>query len=231
MPWATHDDGLSSVYFVKLALRNSDGELLSENVYWRASGGNNFQALNSLPGAELDAEAVYEADGKENRITASLANPSSNVAFSVRLKLLRAESSKRVLPAFYDDNYFTIFPGEARDIAVRFDAKYLDGEDPKLMVEGYNMSENEVPITTVNIAGQGGAVRASAPAFTEMRIYDMLGRVVGHVGGADIGDHGLAPVDARKIASHLLRRYGVYVVVYGGGQGTEKAVRKRLLIR
>jgi mannosylglycoprotein endo-beta-mannosidase len=64
-----------------------------------------------------------------------------------RLMVTRANSGDRVLPIFYEDNYFSLFPGESRTISIQFAAADLAGEQPKLVVEGWNIAPEEVSIT------------------------------------------------------------------------------------
>jgi hypothetical protein len=224
--------GLSSVYFVKLTLRDAGGALLSQNFYWRSSSGADFKALNNLPSVELESEAEHKAGSGENVITASLRNPSSNVAFSVRLKLLRAESLKRVLPAYYDDNYFSLVPGESRAVAVRFDPRYLDDEKPKLMVEGYNLAETEVPITSVDarprpLTGPVGA----GPGIGEIRVYDGRGRLVKRLDESQVRAAGLSAGNAVARAAAILPHTGVYFMVLYMIDGRRAVKSKRLLVR
>jgi exo-1,4-beta-D-glucosaminidase len=51
----------------------------------------------------------------------TIANPTTTIAFFIRLRAVRG--GKEVLPALWDDNYITLFAGEARVVAVRL----LDG--------------------------------------------------------------------------------------------------------
>jgi exo-1,4-beta-D-glucosaminidase len=48
-----------------------------------------------------------------------------------------------VLPVFWEDNYFSLLPGEKKTVKVEFDAKNLDGDKPLLKVEGWNVAANE----------------------------------------------------------------------------------------
>jgi hypothetical protein len=224
-------EGLSSVFFLKLMLTSSDGDLLSENLYWSSPSGEDYSALNDLPTVTLDAEAVHGTGGEEEVVTASLGNASSNVAFSIRLKLLRNTSGKRVLPAYYEDNYFTLLPGESRDIAMRFDERYLDGEEPKLMVEGYNIDETEIEITSLNLANPRAVPRAdAAPRVSEVRVHDALGRLVARLSGDELRGIPLSPSSPWGSLSRYLPSHGVYVVV-ARTQRSGRVVSKRILVK
>jgi len=42
------------------------------------------------------------------------------------------------LPVFTNDNYFSLLPGENRNIHIEFDADIIGNDVPKLLVEPYN---------------------------------------------------------------------------------------------
>lgn len=138
-----------------------EGAPLARNRYWRpagaATGSAALAALDKLPWVELEVEATVERLGREHRLTARLRNPESEaVAFGVQVLLLRgaaggggesvadATADRRILPAFYSDNYFTLLPGEERQVVVTCTAlgdPDDDGEDvaPALEVGGWNV--------------------------------------------------------------------------------------------
>jgi hypothetical protein len=62
----------------------------------------------------------------------------------IRLKLAGVRSGRRVLPVFYEDNYFALLPGETKAVRIEVDAKYLQGENPKLLCEGWNIVPSEI---------------------------------------------------------------------------------------
>ena len=50
---------------------------------------------------------------------------------------------KRILPAFYDDNYVALLPGERRTIAIRY-PKALTDARPTVTLRGWNVAETQV---------------------------------------------------------------------------------------
>jgi hypothetical protein len=68
-----------------------------------------------------------------------LKNPSPTPALLVRLKVVREQSGDRILPALYEDNYFTLLPGETRRLRTEVEQADTRGERPSLMVEGFNV--------------------------------------------------------------------------------------------
>jgi hypothetical protein len=53
--------------------------------------------------------------------------------------LLRGQSEERVLPAFYEDNYFSLLPHAERAVRIRIAGDVLRGESPRLSVTGWNI--------------------------------------------------------------------------------------------
>jgi exo-1,4-beta-D-glucosaminidase len=72
-------------------------------------------------------------------------NPSSSVAFQVRLRLANKKDDLDVAPVFWEDNYFSLLPGEERIISVSYDTANLQGAHPVIQVGGFNIEAGGVP--------------------------------------------------------------------------------------
>ena len=143
-------DTVSKVYFLKLELNDQSGKLLSSNFYWLSSNGDekaDFTDLMKLPAATVNVRASnLKMEGDIASLSVTFENSGSGLAFAVNPKILKMKSKDPVLPLFWEDNYFSLLPGEKRTVAVSFNKKYLDGEIPLLKVEGWNMKAEEVNI-------------------------------------------------------------------------------------
>ena len=64
------------------------------------------------------------------------------LAFFVRLRLQDAHTGKPIRPAFYDDNYISLLPGESRTIAIEYDGA-ISPKQTKLTVDGWNVAPME----------------------------------------------------------------------------------------
>lgn len=137
----------SDVYFIRLKLKAADGRVLSLNSYaeplrndvagashsWNRSG--TYQApdmtlLNQLPHVDLEVTqpAFKKASGK-NILTCRVSNPTDNIAYAVELKAYTGSDHRTlVAPVIYDDNLFTLFPGESRDIDISYNRSDLPGK-------------------------------------------------------------------------------------------------------
>lgn len=64
----------------------------------------------------------------------------------IRLKVQRDHSGARALPVFCSDNYFSLLPGESRQVTWEFAKTGLAGESPKIFEEGWNIPRREIPL-------------------------------------------------------------------------------------
>ena len=133
-------EGLSDVHFIRLTLKDKSGKIVSENNYWRGNDRLDFTALNTLPKAELKTSSKLIRKNGEAEIQAAITLPKSakGVAFAVHVQAVRASDGERILPALMNDNYFTLMPGETKNLSITFDENLLQGDKYKLVVTPYN---------------------------------------------------------------------------------------------
>src|SRR5882672_1506698 len=130
-------EGLTMTFFAKLQMFDAAGKLVSDNFYWlsgkedtldwkhrrdtvytpQAEFGD-LSGLESLPEVAVKAAVVRLArTEKSGSATVELANPSTSIAFMMRLHLVDA-SGNDVVPVFWSDNYVSLLPGESRTVTV-----------------------------------------------------------------------------------------------------------------
>ena len=107
---------------------------------------SDLTGLATLPQVRLQTSATIEqaANASSSSAHIRVKNPSSNVAFQVRLRLARKKDDVDLVPVFWDDNYFSLLPGEERIIAAEYDASELHGARPAIEVGGFNIVPAEV---------------------------------------------------------------------------------------
>ena len=157
------------MYFLRLALADSSGKIVSSNFYWLSaredvhdwdrstwyhtpnSAFSDLTALNSLPAVELKIAAASEVTG-DNRIThVTVTNPTQHLAFSVHLKVVNVsrnaeEPGNEVLPVLWQDNYFALMPGETRELTAT-SPESVAGPRPRLLqVDGWNVKAASVAV-------------------------------------------------------------------------------------
>lgn len=137
----------SDVYFIRLELKDAEGRVLSLNSYaepmrndvagashsWNRSGTyqvGDLTQLNQLSAVELEvSEVAFEKVSGKNILTYRINNPTAKIAYAVELKAYTGSDSKTlVAPVIYDDNLFTLFPGESRDIEISYNRSDLAGK-------------------------------------------------------------------------------------------------------
>jgi beta-mannosidase len=133
---------LTSVFFVKLELKDAKGSLISDNFYWKASHEqpDNLSDLNKLPVVTLDAKVARKSINGKCMLEVTLHNASSQIALMAHLQLRRQHSNERVLPVYYTDNYVSLIPNETKTITIEASIADLRNETPMVVVDGWNVS-------------------------------------------------------------------------------------------
>jgi len=151
--------GVSSTYFVKLTLADAAGKRVSENFYWLSTQGDtldkpkpgsdwyytptkqfaNFKALSTLPPVKLKVLAKSDRVGDEYATHVTIQNPGKSLAFFVHLKVNDSKTGQEILPVIWQDNYFSLLPGEEREITATY-APLPRGSKPILDVSGWNVT-------------------------------------------------------------------------------------------
>jgi exo-1,4-beta-D-glucosaminidase len=105
--------------------------------------------LNSLPQIKLQASASIDetAGAAEGKAHVHVKNTSSSIAFQIRLRLANRKDDTDVVPVFWEDNYFSLLPGEERIVVVSYDASALHGARPAIQIGGFNIVPGEVQAT------------------------------------------------------------------------------------
>lgn len=147
-------ENISNVHFIKLELADEQGRVVSQNFYWRSNKEykpkrtwtgpqyEGFEDLEKLPAVKLDSDVKWSRDAasNENVCTVTVKNPSQSLAFMVWLRLQNQADAKPVRPAFYDDNFFSLLPGESRTVQIKFaDRAAVDAAKVRLLVDGWNV--------------------------------------------------------------------------------------------
>jgi exo-1,4-beta-D-glucosaminidase len=159
-------DSLSTTYFLKLQLHDGSGKLLSDNFYWLSTKPDTMDwaarkdtaytpqkdfgdltGLNSLPQVALETKAEHHHEAGKNAVKLRVKNPSASIAFQIHPRLTKGNAGDDLAPIFWDDNYFSLLPGEERTVSVTFASSDLDGKDPVLELEGFNIVPSTVKLS------------------------------------------------------------------------------------
>jgi hypothetical protein len=122
---------------VSLELRDAQGAVVSQNLYWLGARPASYRELNKLAPTRLKVSASSSTAGDMVKVTVQLTNPATVVSLENKLTLLDARDKARILPAYYSDNYISLLPGESRTIEVEYPAGA--GHDPaEFTLRGWN---------------------------------------------------------------------------------------------
>jgi exo-1,4-beta-D-glucosaminidase len=150
-------DGLSPTYFLVLRLEDASGKLVGSNFYWLSTKPEtldweksnwyttptasyaDYTALSQLPKVKLSVAHHTEHKGEEAVTHVTLVNSSKSLAFFVRLKVDKGKGGEEILPVLWQDNYFSLLPGERREVTATYRAHELGTALPAVEVSGWNV--------------------------------------------------------------------------------------------
>ena len=148
---------LSPTYFLQLTLSDAAGKVVGSNFYWLSTKPEtldwekstwwvtptasfaDYTALSQLPKASLKVSSRSERRGEEGLTQVTLENPGKGLAFFVRLKVNKGKGGEEILPVLWQDNYFSLMPGEKREVTATYRASELGSAMPAVEVSGWNV--------------------------------------------------------------------------------------------
>ncbi|MDR0538198.1 MAG: discoidin domain-containing protein [Tannerellaceae bacterium] len=129
---------LDAAHLIKLTL-SENGKVISDNVYWRGREDGDYKLFNQMPRVKLTEQQSAVRNGSDWHLSVTLKNETSTPALMIRLKAVGSQSGKRILPAFFSDNYIFLMPGEERRLEVSLKTEDSRGEVPRLEISGFNV--------------------------------------------------------------------------------------------
>jgi exo-1,4-beta-D-glucosaminidase len=152
-------ENLSVTYFLKLQLHDAAGKIVSDNFYWLSTKPDTVDwekkkgtaytpqkdfgdlgGLNSLPQVRLEASASARVAGADGIVRVKVKNPSAGIAFMVHLRLTQGKDGFDIAPIFWDDDYFSLLPGQEKTVEARYARSSAGGKPAVLEISGYNIS-------------------------------------------------------------------------------------------
>ncbi len=132
-------ENLSKVHFIKMTLVE-DGKVISDNFYHRSLEENNYQDLQKLPKVALQSATTVDknADGTWSAVSV-IENKTSTPALMIRLNVVGGKDGQQILPVFYSDNYFSLLPGEKKEVRMNWKDEDARGNEGKVVISGYNV--------------------------------------------------------------------------------------------
>ena len=148
---------LTKTYFLDLKLFDRNHKNVSNNFYvlstekdsldvkksnWYVTPQSNYAdltMLEKLPKVKLEKTETTNTSNGKTMMELKIKNPTSHLAFMVYLDLKKGNTDESVVPVFWDNNYFTLLPGEERTVSVWVHTDDLDGQKPVVKVSGWNV--------------------------------------------------------------------------------------------
>ncbi|MFA5191627.1 MAG: glycoside hydrolase family 2 protein [Verrucomicrobiia bacterium] len=159
---------LAPFVFVKLQLKDVTGQSVSDNFYWLPGRDvADFKALQKLPLVKLSTTMNVESVGTETIIRVKVTNPTKAIAFFIQLALTRGAGGGEILPVLWSDNYFSLVPGESRELTARVATRDLAGKKPFLEVGGWNIQTDY----------RCSALKPAKPAVKAGEVFTVTARI------------------------------------------------------
>jgi len=155
---------LSTTYFLVLTLEDSSGRTVSSNFYWFSTVPEvpgikgytenrafyihpqsvaDYSTLTQLPPLRLQMQYEFAHRGSERIAHVTVGNPTDSLAFFVHLAVAKGAGGLEVTPTYWEDNYFSLLPGQVRTVRGAFAAEDLDGATPVVRLDGWNVLPSE----------------------------------------------------------------------------------------
>jgi Exo-beta-D-glucosaminidase Ig-fold domain/Glycosyl hydrolases family 2, TIM barrel domain len=132
------------VKLILLRLKDASGKLISHNTYWLEAS-HNYRSLQEMPPAKITA-SILESHHNSESVSWKIkfTNPTDKIAFFIHPALLSGETEIR--PSFWQDNYFSLGPGETIVTEITVPARLINQKDLKVVTSGLNVAEMEIPV-------------------------------------------------------------------------------------
>lgn len=140
--------GISQVHFIKLYLYDAAGKVVADNFYWRSNDryegwntstgpcASGFESLRNLATVKMKYTWKLRCENGKHFVDITLKNTSHGISFFNRIELLDKELVP-VRPSFYDDNFFSLMPGETKSVTIET-ADAHTGNGLILRLSGWN---------------------------------------------------------------------------------------------
>jgi hypothetical protein len=131
----------NEIFFLKLELADR-GRVLDENLYWLSNNPSSYEKMNKLEKISLKTALNMKGEG---HAVIEISNQENETAFFIRLKVMNSKN-ELVLPSYFTENFFTLMPGDKKQVELDFVSAGMAGkqEGLKLVTEGWNINTEEI---------------------------------------------------------------------------------------
>lgn len=142
----TNKATLPDFCWIKLVMTTANGKPIDDNIYWLNNKEWDGTALNDLPLATLTTSVKsIQTKGKHWQGTLTVRNPEKHLAAAITLELRDEKTGAAIRPAYFDDGYFYLMPGESKEVHFEVDCKE-EAHKLLLRVGGYNIQSKDISL-------------------------------------------------------------------------------------
>jgi exo-1,4-beta-D-glucosaminidase len=149
----------SGTYFLRLDLSDASGKEVTSNFYWLSQEPDvmdwekgdgyytpeksfaDFSELRKLPPVKLKVSAQYVPQGTNGSAQVTVDNPSTHLAFAIHLRVVNSGDGEELLPVQWEDNFFSLLPGERRSLTASYALPGSATVKPDIRLDGWNVSQ------------------------------------------------------------------------------------------
>ncbi len=126
---------VKGVYFLRLELLDGKNTI-SENTYWLTTLPKDYTQMQHMAPSQANVSVSLE---NKNGIYNAMVDikTKDKISFFNRVSVFNRKTGEQVLPVFYSDNYFTVFPYEEKKITLSFTSD-LPKEEINIIVKSWN---------------------------------------------------------------------------------------------
>jgi exo-1,4-beta-D-glucosaminidase len=144
-------------------MTDSSGMPISSNFYWLSTKPDildpdrstwyytptktfaDYTSLKDLSPGQVLVSGKIDKDGKEGSAHITVENPGKQFAFFLGVRLVNQESGEELLPVLLEDSYFSLLPGERKEVTAKFEGS--PGMKLAVEVGGWNVARQTVRLS------------------------------------------------------------------------------------
>jgi len=134
------------LHFIGLILLDKGGAEIDRQVTWMQRDCKWHELMQIQPTRLSLSVKDQSRDANQSTYRLVVENKSAIPAVNASLSVLAGERGTEVLPCFWSDNAITVLPGESRQLTVTFRTSLLNGKQPHLIAEGWNILPTEISL-------------------------------------------------------------------------------------
>ncbi len=158
---------ITTTYFLDLRLYDQEEKEVENNFYWLSTKEDvldyeaefedwpfytptkeyaDYKQLQKLGTVSLNIDFQVKSSEDNVDVYFNVYNMENLLAFFTEMNLTDEKTGLSVLPVLWSDNYFSLLPGETKEIKASVYKKYVDDHDLILEVSGWNIKNKKIKL-------------------------------------------------------------------------------------